>query len=325
MSNPEKIKIFIAGHKGMVGSALLRRLSGKENLDIITADKSELDLLDFPSVFNFFEMQKFCHVYLAAAKVGGIKANSIYPADFIFDNLSIQLNVIRSSFLTNVNRLLFLGSSCIYPKHSKQPIKEEELLTKKLEPTNEPYAIAKISGLKLCESFNRQHNTDFRCLMPTNLYGQGDNFNLENSHVIPALIRKFYEAKKNNLKKVSVWGTGKVMREFLNVDDLADACVYFLNMDKDSFYKDLDPMNTQINIGTGEDITIKNLAYLIADIANYNGEIYFDTTQPDGTPRKLLDVTKANQKGWRANVELRQGLEKLYLWFSENYKNLSRI
>ena len=325
MNNSTEIKIFIAGHNGMVGSALIRRLSREKNLKIIIAEKTKLNLLHFDEVLSFFESHKFCHVYLAAAKVGGINANNIYPADFIFDNLAIQLNVIKAAFLTNVNRLLFLGSSCIYPKHSKQPIKEEELLTNRLEPTNEPYAIAKISGLKLCESFNRQHNTDFRCLMPTNLYGIGDNFNLENSHVIPALIRKFHEAKINNLKKVSVWGTGKVMREFLSVDDLADACFYFLNMDKKSFYENLDPMNSQINIGTGEDITIKNLACLIADVVGYNGNIEFDITQPDGTPRKLLDVSKAMQKGWKANIDLRQGLKNLYLWFSENFDELNRV
>ena len=199
------------------------------------------------------------------------------------------------------------------------------MLTNKLEPTNEPYAIAKISGLKLCESFNRQHNTDFRCLMPTNLYGEGDNFSLENSHVIPALIRKFHEAKINNLNEVSVWGTGKVMREFLSVDDLADACFYFLNMDKKSFYENLDPMNSQINIGTGEDITIKDLAFMIADVVGYKGKIDFDITQPDGTPRKLLDVSKAMEKGWKANIDLRQGLENLYLWFSDNFDDLKRV
>lgn len=318
-------KIFIAGHNGMVGSALQRRLSREEGANIVTADKNELNLLDFNEVLSFFEKHKFCHVYLAAAKVGGINANNTYPADFIFDNLAIQLNVIRAAFLTNVNRLLFLGSSCIYPKHAKQPMNEEQLLASKLEPTNEPYAIAKISGLKLCESFNRQYNTDFRCLMPTNLYGEGDNFNLENSHVIPALIRKFHEAKINDLNEVSVWGTGKVKREFLSVDDLADACFYFLNMDKKSFYENLDPMNSQINIGTGEDITIKDLAFMIANIVGYEGKIDFDITQPDGAPRKLLDVSKAVGKGWKANIDLRQGLEKLYLWFSDNFDDLKRV
>ena len=304
-------KIFIAGHKGMVGSAIVRFLR-KQEVQIITKDKKELDLLNQNEVKNFFKHQKIDQVYLAAAKVGGIHANNTYPAEFIYQNLTIQTNVVHSAFIGGVKKLLFLGSSCIYPKNATQPIKESELLNGKLELTNEPYALAKIAGIKMCESYNRQYsitkNIDYRSVMPTNLYGPGDNYDLDNSHVIPALIRKFYEAKIKNKKKVIVWGTGKPRREFLYVDDVVKACYYVMNLDKDLFYKDADPLCGHINLGSGLDLTIEELAKIIKKLIGFNGLIEFDTDKPDGVKRKLLDCKRLYDLGWKPEVSLEQGL-----------------
>ena len=283
-------KIYVAGHKGMVGSAIVRKLQELGYKNIITADKTRLNLLNQMHVQSFFSQEKPEYVFLAAAKVGGIKANNEMKADFIYQNLMIQTNIINYSKEFGVKKLLFLGSSCIYPKMAPQPIKEEYLLTGPLEPTNDAYAIAKISGIKMCQSFNQQYGTNFISVMPTNLYGQNDNYDLNNSHVLPALIRKFHQAKEGGLESVEIWGTGTPMREFLYVDDLADACVFLMNNYNDSEI---------VNIGTGEDITIKGLAYLISDIVGYQGKIIFNTDMPDGTPRKLLDVSKLKSLGWR--------------------------
>ena len=318
-------KIFIAGHKGMVGSAIIRHLK-KKNVEIIIKNKNELNLLNQQEVQNFFQSQKIDHVYLAAAKVGGIHANNTYPAEFIYENIMIQSNVIHSAFSNGVKKLLFLGSSCIYPKHAKQPMIEELLLTGKLEPTNEPYAIAKISGIKMCESYNRQfgnsHGIDYRCIMPTNLYGPGDNYHPENSHVIPGLIYRFHEAKKKNLKFVKIWGSGKVKREFLYVDDMAKACIHIMNLNKSYLYKYINDRSIHINVGSKEEITIKNLAKTIKEIVSYKGEIVFDSKMPDGTPRKLLSSKKINSLKWKPSISLEQGLAKTY----KNYKmTLSKI
>ena len=285
----------------------------------ITMTHSELDLKDQADVHSFFSELRPEYVFLSAARVGGIYANNTYPADFIYDNLMIEANVIHAAFSSGVKRLLFLGSSCIYPKFAPQPMKEEALLTGKLEPTNEPYAIAKIAGIKLCESYNRQHGTDFRSLMPTNLYGPGDNFHPTDSHVIPALIRRFHEAKEEKRDKVVVWGTGKAMREFLYVDDLADACIFVMNISREQYRSVTSPMCSHINCGTGRDSSIKELARLIASVVGFKGEIVFDTSRPDGTPRKLLDISKIKALGWRPETELRYGLEKSYRWYLENF------
>ena len=312
MSKP---KIFIAGHKGMVGSALVRLLKRKK-VEIITKEKKELNLLDQKKVQTFFKNNEIDQVYLAAAKVGGIYANSTYPAEFIYENLMIQNNVIHSAFLSGVKKLLFLGSSCIYPKNAKQPMKEEELLTGKLEPTNEPYAIAKIAGIKMCESYNRQygnsHGIDYRCVMPTNLYGPGDNYHPENSHVIPGLIYRFHQAKIKNLSIVKVWGTGKPRREFLYVDDMARASVHIMNLSKAIYLKHTSPMCSHINIGGGDDLTIKNLAKIIKKIIGYNGKIIFDKTKPDGNPRKFLDNKQIIRMGFKLQISLIDGLKKTY-------------
>lgn len=303
-------KIYVAGHRGLVGSAIVRKLKEKGYNNIVVRDHKDLDLRDQYKTREFFELERPDYVFLAAAKVGGIYANATYPADFIYDNLAIEVNVIKAAYDFGVKKLLFLGSSCIYPKFAPQPIKEEYLLSGYLEPTNEAYAIAKIAGLKMCQYFNQQYGTNYISVMPTNLYGPNDNFDLESSHVLPALIRKFHEAKVNNKPYVEVWGTGSPRREFLYVDDLADACVFLM-----AEYNG----NDVINIGTGEDITIRELAELIKRIVGYNGEIKFDTSKPDGTPRKLLDVSKLRKLGWRHKVSLEEGIYRTYKWFVEEY------
>jgi GDP-L-fucose synthase len=304
-------KIYIAGHNGLVGSAIFRNLKSQGYTNLITRERKELDLLDQHQVADFFQQTKPDCVFLAAARVGGIMANKNYPADFIYQNLQIQNNIIHNAYLSNVGKLLFLGSSCIYPKYADQPIKEDSLLTGELEPTNEPYAIAKIAGIKMCQSYNRQHGTEFISAMPTNLYGPGDNFDPETSHVLPALIRKFHEAKENGQEKVTLWGTGSPKREFLYVDDLADACIFLMNN-----YND----NKPINIGTGQDISIQELAEMIKGITGFQGEIEWDTSKPDGTPRKLLDVSRLHKLGWKHQTNLKTGIEKIYEWFL-NHQN----
>ena len=309
--------IFVAGHNGMVGSAIVRELKSND-VDPVCVSRNDLDLTRQSDVEDFFESNQFQQVYLAAAKVGGIKANNDFPADFIGQNLAIQNNIISAAFKTGVSRLLFLGSSCIYPRLARQPITEEELLTGPLESTNEAYAIAKIAGIKLCESYRRQHGCDFRSLMPTNLYGPNDNFDSETSHVLPALLRRFHEAAKQEQLSVSVWGSGKPLREFLHVDDLARACVHFMDMQEDLYWKNLDERCSHINIGTGKDVSIGELAQLIAKITGFQGDIQFDSSKPDGTPRKLLDVSRANSKGWKATIELEDGIERVYQWMLKN-------
>lgn len=296
-------KIFVAGHRGMVGSAIVRRLKELGYKNIITITRSKCNLIDQSEVDNFFNKQKPEYVFLAAAKVGGIKANNEMKGDFIYENLMIQSNIIKASKDHNVKKLIFLGSSCIYPKMSPQPIKEEYLLTGSLEPTNDAYAIAKIAGIKMCQSFNQQYGTNFISVMPTNLYGPNDNYDLNNSHVLPAMIRKFHEAKLEGKDKVEIWGTGTPMREFLYVDDLADACLYLMLNYNDS---------EVVNIGTGVDITIKDLALTIKEVVDFKGDIYFNTDMPDGTPRKLLDVSKLKDLGWEYKISLKEGIEKTY-------------
>jgi len=308
-------KIYIAGHTGMVGSAIVRNLQSKGYDNFVFRTIDELDLLNQVAVHTFFENEKPEYVVLAAAKVGGIIANNTYRAQFIYENLQIQNNIIHTSYLNGVKKLLFLGSSCIYPKLAPQPMKEEHLLTGLLEPTNEPYAIAKIAGIKMCQAYNDQYGTDYISVMPTNLYGPNDNFNLKNSHVLPVLIRKFHEAKINNFPSVEIWGSGSPKREFLHVDDLADAC-YFLM--QNYFGNDF------LNIGVGEDISIKELAKLIKDIVGYNGELTFDTSKPDGTPRKLMDVSRLTKTGWKAKTSLREGITKTYQWFLDNQKDIRK-
>lgn len=310
-------RIYIAGHTGLVGSALLRKLQSQGYENLIVRTHSELDLTDQKAVNSFLEKEKPEYVFLAAAKVGGILANNTYPADFIYQNLAIQNAVIHQSFVHNVQKLIFLGSSCIYPKYAPQPMKEEHLLTGELEPTNEPYSIAKIAGLEMCWAYNRQHGTKFIPVMPTNLYGPNDNFDLETSHVLPALIRKFHEAKERNESQVVVWGTGTPRREFLHVDDLADACVFIINQDFDPEIYTKKPL---FNIGTGEDVTIKSLAELIKDIVGFTGDIVFDTSKPDGTPRKLLDVSKMKNLGWQPQIPLEDGIRNTYQAFRESVK-----
>ncbi len=302
----KKIKTYIAGHKGLVGSALFRELSKNPHYEIITKEKKSLDLLDNKAVFTFFEKEKPDWVFLAAAKVGGIYANNTYPVEFLLENMTIQNNLIEASFKNNVKKLLFLGSSCIYPKLAPQPIKEEYLLTSALETTNEAYAIAKIAGIKLCNAYNREYNTDYLAVMPTNLYGLNDNYHPENAHALPMLLRRFHEAKVNNLKEVVVWGSGTPKREFLFSDDLAEACVYLMEN------KSAKEIGEFVNIGTGEDCTILELAETIKDVVGYKGKLILDPSKPDGTPRKLLDVTKINRLGWKAKTSLKDGLIKTY-------------
>ena len=309
-------KIYVAGHRGMVGSAIVRNLQAKGFSNFVTRTHAELDLTNQAQVAAFFEAEKPDQVYLAAAKVGGIHANNTFPAEFIYDNLMVQNNVIHQAFLSGVQKLLFLGSSCIYPKLATQPMNEDALLTGKLEPTNEPYAVAKIAGIKMCESYNRQygdsHGVDYRSVMPTNLYGPGDNYHPENSHVIPALIRRFHEAKVANVPEVVIWGTGTPRREFLYVDDMAAASVFVMQLDKATYDSQTKPMQSHINVGFGSDVTIAELAKAVGAAVGYQGKIGFDSTKPDGAPRKWMDSSRLNQLGWKAQVNLEQGLERAY-------------
>ena len=302
------MKIYIAGHKGMVGSAIGRQLKADPENRIIQRTHAELDLTNQAAVQDFIEQEKPEQIYLSAAKVGGIHANNTYPADFIYQNLMIEANIIHAAYSNSVKKLLFLGSSCIYPKHVNQPMREDALLTDTLEPTNEPYAVAKIAGIKLCESYNRQYETDYRSVMPTNLYGPGDNYHQENSHVIPALIRRFHEAKEQCQPTVMIWGSGTPYREFLYVDDLASACVHVMNLDQEDYQQHTQPMLSHINVGGGEELTIRQLADTIARVTNYKGTIAFDNKKPDGTPRKLMDSSRLNNLGWQPTISLEEGL-----------------
>ena len=310
-----KDKIYIAGHQGMVGSAIVRLLTKLGYHNLLTVDRSELDLLSQQQVVDFFARHQPDYVFLAAAKVGGIQANNNYPADFIYNNLMIQNNIIHSAYEANIKRLLFLGSSCIYPKNTSQPMAEDVLLSGQLEPTNEPYAVAKIAGIKICESYNRQYGTDFRSVMPTNLYGQNDNFHPDNSHVLPALLSRFHHAKINDTHEVVVWGSGKPKREFLHVDDMAAACLYVMNLDKAILDKAISPMCSHVNVGYGSDISIKELAFLITKITGYKGQLIFDSSKPDGTVRKLLDSSLLTQLGWQPSTSLEDGIKRTYDWF----------
>jgi nucleoside-diphosphate-sugar epimerase len=307
-------KIYVAGHRGMVGSAILRRLEA-HNAEIVTRTHAELDLTNQEAVRDFFDQERPDLVILAAAKVGGILANTTYPAQFIHENLMIQANVIHEAYRSGVTRLLQLGSSCIYPKHAVQPMSEDAMLTGILEPTNEPYAIAKIAGIKLCESYNRQYGVDYRSVMPTNLYGPGDNFHPDYSHVLPALIRRFHEAQQSGRESVTIWGTGTPRREFLHVDDMAEASLFVLDLDVEIYARETDPMLSHINIGTGNDISILELAQMVADITGFKGKIKTDPSQPDGTPRKLLDVSRLKRLGWQASIDLEEGIQQTYTWF----------
>ena len=315
-------RIFIAGHKGMVGSAIVRQLEQQikdgAQLELIVRDRSQLNLLSQADVQAFFEAESIDAVYLAAAKVGGIVANNTYPADFIYENLMIECNIVHSAHLAGVEDLLFLGSSCIYPKLAEQPMKESALLTGTLEPTNEPYAVAKIAGIKLCESYNRQYGRNYRSVMPTNLYGENDNFHPENSHVIPALMRRFHEAKLNNIPEVVVWGSGKPMREFLHVDDMAAASIFVMNASKEVYENCTEEMLSHINVGTGVDCTIAELALTMASVVGYQGDVKFDADKPDGAPRKLMNVNTLKELGWHYSIELKDGLASTYEWFLAN-------
>ena len=312
-------KIYIAGHRGMVGSAILRQLQARNNaggaLTLITRTHAELNLTDQTAVRDFMTAEAPDVVILAAARVGGIMANNTYPADFIYDNLMIECNVIHQAFAAGVKQLLQLGSSCIYPRDAAQPMAENALLTSTLEPTNEPYAIAKIAGIKLCESYNRQHGVDFRSVMPTNLYGPGDNFHPQNSHVMPALIRRFHEAARDGLDEVVIWGTGNPKREFLHVDDMAEASLFVLDLPQDIYTANIQPMLSHINVGTGREVSIGELAQMVAEVTGFKGKLGFDTSKPDGTMRKLMDVSRLADMGWRAQIELKQGLQETYNWF----------
>jgi GDP-L-fucose synthase len=307
-------KIFIAGHNGLVGSAIRRFLNKKSNLEIFTANREELDLTSQEQVNNFFKLNKFDEVYLAAAKVGGIYANSHYPTEFIYQNLAIQNNVLHACHVNNIKKLLFLGSSCIYPKFASQPIKEEELLNGVLEETNEYYAVAKISGILQCKAYNVEFDRDYRCVMPTNLYGQNDNFHPINSHVIPGLIRRFHEAKLNKLGTVEIWGTGSPRRDFLHVDDMAKACIHVMESSKEEYRSVLDSKVSHLNVGSGTDFKISEIAKIIKDVVNFEGSIEYDLSKPDGTPRKLLDNTRLNSLGWKPEYDLKAGITKTYEW-----------
>ena len=312
-------RIFVAGHNGMVGSAIVRQLeAASEAVEVVTRSRSELNLQDQAAVRAFFDEQKIDQVYLAAAKVGGIVANNTYPAEFIYENLMVECNIIHSAHLAGVNELLFLGSSCIYPKLAEQPMREDALLTGTLEPTNEPYAIAKIAGIKLCESYNRQYGRNYRSVMPTNLYGENDNFHPQNSHVIPALMRRFHEAKLASTPEVAVWGSGKPMREFLHVDDMAAASIFVMNVGQEVYESCTEPMLSHINVGTGVDCTIAELALTMAEVMGYQGKVTFDASKPDGAPRKLMRVDTLASLGWSYNIELKNGLASTYDWFLKN-------
>ena len=314
-------RVFIAGHNGMVGSAIVRRLAAQADVELVLRSRSELDLLDQHAVADFFQAENIDEVYLAAAKVGGIVANNTYPAQFIHQNLIIQCNIIHGAHLANVQDLLFLGSSCIYPKLAEQPMQETALLTGTLEPTNEPYAIAKIAGIKLCESYNRQYGRNYRSVMPTNLYGPNDNFHPENSHVIPALIRRFHEAKLAKQAEVVAWGSGKPMREFLHVDDMAAASIYVMELDQQTYAANTQAMLSHINVGTGVDCTIRELVETVAKVVGFEGSIAFDATKPDGAPRKLMDVSRLKNLGWTYSIALEEGLTSSYQWFLANQDN----
>ena len=311
-------KIFVAGHKGMVGSAIFRQLQKKSDTEIITRNREELNLCDQLAVYEFMKTVKPHEIILAAAKVGGIQANNTYPAEFIYENLQIQNNVIHAAHLNDVQKLLFLGSSCIYPRQVPQPMREDALLTGILEPTNEPYAIAKIAGIKMCESYNRQYGRDYRSVMPTNLYGPGDNYHPENSHVVPALIRRFHEAKINSLSEVVVWGSGAPMREFLFVDDMVEASLFVHHLDRETYKENTQTMLSHINVGTGLDVTIKELAQTVRSVVGFEGDIVFDQSKPDGTPRKLMDIQLLTNLGWSAKINLKDGLANTYQDFLKN-------
>ena len=324
MASFRQPKIYVAGHLGMVGSAIIRELKSQMQDNIVVRTHAELDLTNQQAVRAFFAIEKLDQVYLAAAKVGGIYANNTYPAEFIYNNLMVQTNVIHEAWQAGVKKLLFLGSSCIYPKAGSQPMKEDALLTGSLEATNEPYAVAKISGIKLCESYNRQYGADYRSVMPTNLYGIGDNYHSENSHVIPALIRRFHEAKINKLSEVIIWGSGSPMREFLYVDDMAAASVYVMNLDKNIFDQYTKPMMSHINVGSGVDVTIQELAKTISEIVDYPCTINFDRTKPDGSSRKLMDSSRLNSLGWKSKISMKDGLMKAYQDYLANNKVLRK-
>ena len=314
-------KYYIAGHRGMVGNAIFRQLKASGETNIVTRTHVELDLTNQLAVRDFMQAERPDVVILAAAKVGGIHANNTYPAQFIYENLMIECNVIHQAFKVGVTKLLQLGSSCIYPKAAPQPMREDALLTSTLEPTNEPYAVAKIAGIKLCESYNRQHGVDYRSVMPTNLYGPGDNFHPDNSHVMPALIRRFHEAVRDGVDDVVIWGSGAPRREFLHVDDMAAASLFVLNLSKDIYSENTEPMLSHINVGSGTDVSILELAQLVAKITGYSGKIITDPTKPDGTMRKLMDVGRLSQMGWRARIELEQGLADTYEWYLANMQS----
>lgn len=322
MTNELKKNVFVAGHRGMVGSAIVRHLVSLGYSNILTASRTELNLLDQSAVKQYFLVNKIDQVYLAAAKVGGIHANNTYPADFIYENLVLEANVVHAAHMSGVQKLLFLGSSCIYPKHADQPIKESALLTGMLEETNEPYAIAKIAGIKLCESYNRQYGRDYRSVMPTNLYGPHDNYHADNSHVIPALIRRFHEAVNRSAASVTIWGSGEPMREFLHVDDMAAASVHVMSLNNMVYKNNTKPMLSHINVGSGVDCTIRTLAETIAKVTGFSGQLLFDKTKPDGAPRKLMDVARLSALGWNAAIGLEDGLRDTYKWYVDNVEQV---
>lgn len=323
MSNTKK-RVFVAGHNGMVGSAIVRQLAKRDDVEIVTRTSQELDLTNQMAVDSFFSEQAIDEVYLAAAKVGGIHANNTYPAEFIYQNLMIESNIVHAAHVHGVQSLLFLGSSCIYPKLAEQPMTEQALLTGELEATNEPYAIAKIAGIKLCESYNRQYGRNYRSVMPTNLYGMNDNFHPENSHVIPALMRRFHEAKLNGDQQVVVWGTGTPMREFLYVDDMAAASVHVMELNSETYQANTQSMLSHINVGTGVDCTIREMAETMAKVVGFEGEVVFDATKPDGAPRKLMDVSRLADLGWQYKISLEEGLGQTYQWFLANQDNFRK-